>query len=48
MGRDGKAEYKVIKASGKQVDIDMKLRSKKKRIFLLFTDLSITNLELSS
>ena len=24
MGKDGKAEYKVIKASGKQVDIDMK------------------------
>ncbi len=24
MGRDGKAEYKVIKADGKQVDIDMK------------------------
>jgi len=24
MGRDGKAEYKVIKAGGKQVDIDMK------------------------
>jgi len=24
MGRDGKAEYKVIKADGKQIDIDMK------------------------
>jgi hypothetical protein len=24
MGKDGKAEYKVIKADGKQLDIDMK------------------------
>jgi hypothetical protein len=24
MGKDGKAEYKVIKADGKLVDIDMK------------------------
>jgi hypothetical protein len=45
MGKDGKAEYKVIKADGKQVDIDMKSAIEKKKIFLPFISRSTTNWE---